>query len=222
MKYFSVRIVLALITFAIGISLTALWLFNKEVPDVSIPQSEIIRASNFSYDSELPLSERKFWEKEIFSRFKEKPLIKYSSEFDETYRLILLPTFHKPLIIRLSRKGNERFLTTKKLSGEGGFGIKKFGKLAFEKTQPLSETEWTTFVNLLEKAYFLDLPTIDKNEEPVNDGAEWVIEGLQNGKFHDIHRITPNEDLEAYYIYLLKLSGVDKEYEGYLDGKYSS
>lgn len=222
MKRISIQIICSVLTFLVGVSLTAYWIFNSSLPTVSAPESETIRASNFGYDTELTVSERKFWEKEIFPRFRDKPLKSYIDDFDETYRMILLPTFNKPLMIQLSRQGNEKILTIKKLSGQGGFGIKKFGKLEFEKTLPLSETQWNTFLGLLNKAYFHDLPTLDRNEEPVNDGAEWIIEGLQNKEFHDVHRITPNKELSELYEYLLKITGLNEEYDGYLSGKYSS
>lgn len=215
MKRILIRLILALFTFFVGVSLTAFWLLSKDVPEVPIPQSEKIRASNFIHDTRISESERKLLEKDILKRFKEEPLKKYSDSTEEIYRLVLLPTFDAPVIIRVWCSGNEQFLTTKKLSGQGGFGLEKFGKLSSEKTQPLTENEWKTFTDLLNQAFFFDLPTLDKNELIVEDGALWVLEGIQGEIFHDVHRITPNEELLASCIYLLKLADLGKEYEGY-------
>jgi len=215
MKYISFRLFIALLTFFVGVTLTAFWIFNNKIPNVPIPKSEELRASNFAFDSQIPLSEKIFWEKEILKRFKETRLEKLPDSTDESYRLVLLPTFDAPVIVRVWRSGNERFLITKKLSGEGGFGLKNFGKLSYEKKRPLTEEEWVTFVELLDQAYFWDMPSLDKDDVPAVDGAEWVVEGAKDKMFHEVNRITPNTEFRAVCNYLLKLSGLEAEYEKY-------
>lgn len=215
MKYISSRLFFALLTFFIGITLTTIWIFDSEIPNIPIPKSEEFRASNFDFDSRIPSSEKIFWEKEIFTRFKETPLEKLPESIDESYRLILIPTFDAPVIVRVWRSGDERFLIAKKLSGEGGFGIKKFGKLSYKKTQSLTEEEWNNFIKLLDQTFFWDLPPLDKKEEPVPDGATWVMEGAINNTHHEVHRITPSNEFRESCNYLLKLSGLEIEYEGY-------
>lgn len=215
MKCISLRLFLALLTFFIGISLTAYWMLDREILSVPPPKSEIIRATSFIHDSQIPLSEKKFWEKEVLRRFKELPLAKLPDSIDESYRLTLLPTFDAPVIVRIWRSGDDRFLVTKKLSGQGGFGIKEFGKLSYEKTQSLTEGEWITFIKFLDQAFFWDMPPIDGNQLFVEDGAEWVIEGAKGEMFHEVHRITPSPEFRAGCNYLLKLSRLETEYEGY-------
>jgi hypothetical protein len=215
MKHISARLFLAVLTFFTGITLTALWMLYREVPNVPIPKSEIMRASNFGYDSQISLAGKKSWEKEILKRFKEMPLEKLLVSVDETYRLVLLPTFDAPVSIRFWRSGDEYFLVAKKLNGLGGYGESKLGKLSYEKTQPLTKSEWLNFLELLNQSLFWDMPTLDKNDEPVPDGASWVIESNKDGIYHEVRRITPSKEFRASCGYLLSLSGLEAEYKDY-------
>lgn len=214
MKRISIGLFFALFTFFVSIALTAFWIFNSKLPSVPVPKSEELRASNFVFDSRIPSSEKIFWEKEILKRFKETPLEKLPDSIDESYRLILLPTFDAPVIVRVWRSGNKQFLIAKKLSGQGGFGLEGFGKLSYEKTQPLTEDEWITFNRLVDQAFFWDMPSLE-NETPVVDGAEWVIEGFKNGVHQEVHRTTPSKEFREACNELLKLSGLEEEYKGY-------
>ncbi len=217
MKKISLRIFLALLTFMVGVSLTAFWLLNRKLPDVPIPEGQKLRDSNFISNSQISNPQKKFWENVLLPRFKELPLIKYSDSADETYRFILLPTFDAPIAVRVWRSGNEFFLTTKKTNGQGGFGMDEFGKLSYEKTRPLTEDEWKTFILLLDQSMFWDMPFEDTNDLAVEDGASWIMEGLSNKSYHVVERITPNKEFGENCIYLLELSGFETEYKGYYD-----
>ncbi len=215
MKKISLQIFLALLTILIGVSFTAFLFLNRKLPDVPIPESQKLRNSHFIPDSEFSGNQKKFWETVLLSRFNELPLAAYSDTADEAYRFVLLPTFDAPVSIRVWRSKNEYFMTTKKTNGEGGFGMKKFGKLTFAKTRPLTEIEWSAFLNLLDNSMFWDLPYTDKKDEPVEDGASWIIEGYYNRNYQIIDRITPNKDIAKACVYLLKLSGLEAVYNGY-------
>lgn len=214
MKRVSIYLFLALLTFAIGISFAALWLFKREIPDVPAPQSQKSRNTNYSIESEIALKSKIFWDKEILGRFNEKPLRDHSDAIDETYRLVLIPTFHAPVSIRLWRKGDEKFLVVKKTSGKGGFGINNFGKQSYEKTLNLTEDEWQTFINFLDESYFWDMPEVVK-EELGTDGATWIVEGLKDKMYHQVWRTIPDKEFRESCTYLLRLASLEKEYEGY-------
>jgi len=215
MKKISIRIILAFLTFSVGISFTTFWLLNSKLPDVPIPASQQLRNSNFTTHSRISKQRKKFWENELLPRFKESPLEISSSEIEETYRFVLLPTFDAPIAIRVWRSGNKYFMTTKKTNGEGGFGMNKFGTLSYEKTRPLTKEEWDGFLTLLDEAMFWDMLLDDKNDLPVEDGASWIMEGYSNQNYHSIDRITPNKEFGKICIYLLKLSSFEADYKGY-------
>lgn len=215
MKKISLRFFLASLTFAIGLLFTSFLLLNQKLPDVPIPESQKLRNSNFIAYSQISKSQQKYWDEVLLSRFNESPLLVLADSSDELYRFMLIPTFHAPVVIRIWRSKNEYFITTKKTNGEGGFGMKKFGKLSFNKTRTLTEAEWNVFLNLINEAMFWDMPYSDKNDDPVLDGASWIIEGYSNKNHHTVDRITPSKEFGKACVYLLKLSGLEADYEGY-------
>lgn len=214
MKKILVHTTIAFFTFLIGIGLPIYWYLSPSIPDVPVPETLI--DCNFPVFTECLISkkDKKFWDDEILLRFEEISLSKTSDSSDESYRLVLLPTFDNPLVIRIWQKDNERFLTTKKLSGEGGFGIEKFGNLSYEKTRPLTEQEWVTAVKFINQTSFWRMsPQTD--EVPVSDGASWSLEGIKEREYHEVHRTIPNKDFKTSCYYFLKLSGLQSEYKGY-------
>lgn len=59
----------------------------------------------------------------------------------------------------------------------------------------------------LENENFWELPT--KKETLGFDGAQWVIEGLQDGKYHLVDRWTPESgSIRKIGLFLLELSGL--------------
>lgn len=228
MKTFSIRLAIALSTFAIGISSTIFWFYYSCQPKVQLKDTEIITACDFSDYTEHRVSEsgKRFWNKEILGRFKEHPLENPPDYIDESYRFTLIPTFDAPVSIRVWRIDNQYFMTVKKLSGQGGFGIKKFGSFASEQTRTLTEDEWLKFTSLLDESWFWsESPLV--NEDVVNDGEEWIMEGIKQDKgltanYHEVHRIMPKQEFRDACNYLLKLTGLEKQYKGYYEERYSS
>ena len=204
-----------MLTFLVGISLTTLGILFAELPIVPIPKSEELRNADFLYNSRIPLSEKKFWDNEILTRFGESPLEELYDSADESYRLVLLPTFDAPIVIHICRFENGRFLTTKKLSGEGGFGLENFGEISYKKIQSITEDEWNGFIELVNQTYFWDMPSQEKDDVPVMHPTYWVLEGIKDGFHHEVHRIKPNKEFSKRCGYLLKLSGLETENEGY-------
>jgi hypothetical protein len=215
MKKISLRIFLAFATFLIGISFTAFWLLNRELPEVPIPETQKLSNENFVTDTQISKQQKTFWENVLLPRFKELPLMAYSGSTDEVYRFMLLPTFDAPVVVRIWRTKDEYFLTTKKTNGQGGFGMKKFGKLSYEKTRPLTEAEWNNFIKLLNEVMFWNMPYIDVNELTPEDGASWTLEGFDKKTFHTVDRILPKKEFETLCVYLLQLSGLEADYKGY-------
>lgn len=206
------RTIITFFALLIGIGLTLFWIFYPQIPDIPVPDTNI--GCNFADTSKCQISkeDKKFWEEKILSRFKEKHLEKYESE--ESYRLVLQPTFDKPLLVQISTINNQKVLMIKKLSGEGGFGLEKFGKLSYEKNKPLSESEWNNSIRLINEMSFFNTSSIT-DEDPVPDGAFWTLEGKKGNFTHQVQRITPDEKFREVINHFLRIAEVEKEYEGY-------
>lgn len=132
MKRVPLYLFLTLLTFVVGIFFTAFWMLKTEIPEVPIPKSQKLRDENFIHDSRFSKEQKKFWQKELLPRFRELPLEALSDSVDETYRMVLLPTFDAPITVRIWRSGKQHFLITKRTNGLGGFGMDKFGKLSIK------------------------------------------------------------------------------------------
>lgn len=132
---------------------------------------------------------------------------------EEVYRFTWLRTFHNPIAIRVSKNENEITLTWKSCDGAGGYAP---GKLIIDKSKKLSQNEWETFLKMLKDIDYWNLPT---NEPDVMgcDGAQWILEGVNNGEYHVVDRWTPrNTDFSEVCMYLLDLTSLKiKEKEKY-------
>src|SRR5215204_3039186 len=99
MKQFSFRLLIALTTLAIGISVVAFLFFRKPLPAIDLPQYPPECASES--EAEIAGYSEIDWKSDIFSRFQESPLGEQAANADETYRLLWIPTFDEPAVIRV-------------------------------------------------------------------------------------------------------------------------
>jgi hypothetical protein len=155
-------------------------------------------------------------EREALRRFGERPLEDASFSSGVSYRLILYPTFHRPILVQARMDGGVPGLKTKTLSGVGGYGIGELGKLAVNEQRPLSSSEWQRFEVYIDDSEFWTEPRIDTHDEPVEDGNVWSLHARRPDLFHRIDRITPSRKELALFRYLLKLSSHEEDYVAYL------
>jgi hypothetical protein len=142
-------------------------------------------------------------------RAMDEPSLRRGNAFEETYRFLWLRSFHRPIAVRVWRAGDRYFLVAKELDGAGGYAP---GNIIVNKSRQLTSEEWITFMRLLEQSCFWNLAPEDTNTRG-NDGAEWVVEGVKQGRYHVADVWTPNAG--AYHdacIYLLKIAelGIDE------------
>ncbi len=135
----------------------------------------------------------------------------------ESYRFLWLRTFHPPIAVRAKYSGGEGWLVSKQLDGKGGY---EPGKLVANERRPLAAAEWSTLLKHVQRASFWALSPITPELIKVIglqlDGAFWIIEGLEDGRYHVVDRFSgPGQDeFRACCLYLLQLSGlkVDRIY----------
>lgn len=101
----------------------------------------------------------------------------------ESYRFLWLRTFHHPIAIRLElRSDGTGALTTKVVNGEAGF-LRKNNHLTENVSRPLTREQIQTFLTKIKDLEFWALPNPVHDEAGV-DGAQWIIEGVKDGKYH--------------------------------------
>ncbi len=154
-------------------------------------------------------------EGEILKRFRELSLTDKFYQDRRAYRLILLPTFDAPLLVEAQSFDESYFLKVKKLSGDGGYGIAELGELAGSEERSLDRDEWNRLMHLVEQSGFWRSPRII-GEDPMPDGATWLMYGADSRGDHLIARIWPQSLELELCKFMLQLSGHQLDYEGYL------
>lgn len=219
------KLAIALVTFEIGVAVTAIYRYygvtDMVVPDVIISEQwsfcfpglsvRVLKSSAQTEFfapaalSESPWSARFLngWYSRHLDAMYERPLSALENE-DESYRFLWLRTFHKPVAIHVWRSGAQHFIVVKRLNGRGGY---EPGRFDLYWSHLLSENEWDAFMLHLEHSQYWLMPTEDNRM--MNDGAQWVMEGYREGRYHVVDR--QSRDDGAYRdacLYLLRQSGL--------------
>jgi hypothetical protein len=231
MRRIILRLSTALLAFAIGVAVTAIYRMNgpqtlgslsgmaqDEVPIAEVALScypgrsiPIPAGGNLSYFPARVLSKNEWgdqsranWYSRHLIAMKEAPL--YSSDTGglESYRFLWLRSFHQPVAVHLWKCGAEHCLTVKEMSGAGGY---EPGTIILNRSRKLTATEWSVFQRRLELSCYWQLPS--EEESSGFDGAQWILEGVKEDRYHVVDRWTPQHG--SYFelcMYVLNLSGL--------------
>ncbi len=128
-----------------------------------------------------------------------------------TYRFTWLRTFHHPIAVRVTNSTGGMTLVAVELSGAGGYAPSSV-KNRVEKS--LAPEQWAELLNAIEAAGFWSEAAKDPYPEGV-DGAQWVVEGERNGKYHVVDRWSPkhgaDRDLGTLFLKFAGLLPVSSE-----------
>jgi hypothetical protein len=177
---------------------TRAWEFPRSnsncFPGASIELSQL--PSNGRY---LPKSIRPFMDR----LGQNGPILISSDDVDETYRLLVMPSFGHPTIISIDRTGGKMGLVRQELGLDG-----KNGAARLHLNTGLTPEEWLKFTNLLDDSCFWSMPV----EGAANgfDGTDWILEGVRGGRYHVTHVRNPQSGafLDAC-MYLQQISGLN-------------
>lgn len=146
------------------------------------------------------------WYGKHLKAMNEKSLLDTSDENAEIYRFLWLRSFHHPIFVRIERNQNEIKLFTKELDGKGGY---EPGKVLRSDETLIKQEDFCKFLSILKEANYWQMQTEEKDDLG-NDGAQWILEGVKEGRYHIVDRWSPRDiDFREACIYLLKLSGID-------------
>jgi len=128
----------------------------------------------------------------------------------DSYRFLWLPTFRQPIAIRLAiRSDGTAQLTGIEMTGKGGYDP---GLVATIEIVEISQDQIHQFRGLLQTTEYWSMLTVDSklHEESIRDGDEWVLEGVRDGRYHVVARVSPrNGTYREACLYLLSLSKIE-------------
>jgi hypothetical protein len=133
------------------------------------------------------------WYSHELKKLEEPSLLEESKNpLSESYRFLWLRTFRRPLAIRLDlRLNGSSILTTKVADGEAGFPH-TVKHLIENVARPLSREQTQALLAQINRIEFWSLPS-HVDDQAGADGAEWIIEGVKEGKYHVVHRWSPEK-----------------------------
>jgi len=108
----------------------------------------------------------------------------------EAYRFLYLRTFHNPICLRLKiNDDNSGTLYIKRTDGKGGY---EPGKLSKETMKQVSKERVNELLlTILKKNFWKSSPYIKSKNVIHTDSAQWIFEGIKNGEYHVVSRVTP-------------------------------
>ncbi len=118
----------------------------------------------------------------FLSAFEEPILIDTVS--GTVFRFTWLRSFHSPVVIRLENRDDSITLYWKVSDGLGGY---EPGKIKTNKSKQLTKKQWDEFVAKINAIDFWNLPSTNSGLLGT-DGAEWVLEGKEPGKYQVVER----------------------------------
>jgi hypothetical protein len=177
---------------------------SKDISEIKRGKSDYFPKNLFGNDMS-PKHSQAGWYGNHLKAMNEKSLLNTSDHSAEIYRFLWLRSFDHPIFVRVERRRHHIEIFTKELDGAGGY---EPGKSLRTGNYNLTKEEWNKFTTLLESANYWNMP--NENEDLGHDGAEWILEGVKENRYHIVDRWSPREgNYREACIYLLKLSGVD-------------
>lgn len=226
MKRFVLRIFIAAAAFAVGVALVSIYRGEntETISPIAMPIAEVrlgrdcfpgkskeiaaLRTPSYFPRGLLAQDEwrdqfRMDWYTKHLRAMNETPLHFPDNMVRESYRFVWLRSFDHPVAVRIWKSETDQFISVNELSGAGGY---EPGISILKTQRRLSSDEWDSFRRVLEYSCYWDQPTEDPDEAGF-DGAQWVLEGVRDGRYHVVDRWTPESgSFREACLYMLKLS----------------
>jgi len=127
------------------------------------------------------------WYVSYLLAMQERPLHPPEPGQPSVYRLLFLPTFRQPAVVRLTEANGGWRAVCKRSDGLGGYSA---GRLAGEAERGLSRAEAKRFARLLDRVGFWGMPSSE--DSAGLDGSQAVMEGARAGHYHVVDRWSPH------------------------------
>jgi len=129
-----------------------------------------------------------------------------SNQDKEIYRFTWLRTFHNPISIRVEKfKQTNPIIIVKVADGKGGYDP---GKIKISNTVTISNKTYKQFIRKI-RYYYYFWHLAETGGSLGFDGAQWIVEGMSNGKYHIVDRWSPGGRVRKIGLLFLKLSELE-------------
>jgi hypothetical protein len=159
-----------------------------------------------SLDQRVDLHEfRERWYSSHLAAMQEPPLFPPASTSPLTFRLLDLPTWQRPVVVRLTDRDGEWVVVWKRSTGRGGY---EPGQLSDMAERVLTMVESKRLAQLLDRVQFWKMTHDDEGHGL--DGWQAVLEGVFGDTYHVIDRwspqSTPFAELAGFLLDLFRTS----------------
>jgi hypothetical protein len=172
--------------------------------DTAKPPPDFFPESVFSNRSDSDAFIRNWFSEQL--RALEETSLFLPEQNATTYRFTWLRSFHNPMVFRLNvLEDGSGMLTVKRTNGAGGY---KPGVVDLRKEVALSIGLVDDLKKKLDDMSYWEKQT--RLESMGMDGAEWIVEASENGKYKIVDRWSDSDSaILAWGLQLIELSGVD-------------
>lgn len=150
-------------------------------------------------EDSLSLFVNKWYSKHLHS-LKEISLFDKKNENLKIIRYTNLGTWSNPFVYKMENRNNQIILTYSKTNGLGGY---QTGKIIRNRKKKINIDKWNEFILKANKMNFWNMKTHQQID--VNDGEEWILEILINGKYHIVSRRSPDNYDDGEFAQLCNL-----------------
>jgi enterochelin esterase family protein len=182
-------------------------LLFREKPTLSFePMSSDAKKYYFPVGSLDPFSHLDEFRREWYSRhlygMQEPSLSQDKAKADVVYRFVWLRSFHHPISVRVEKTGSSIDLYAVELDGAGGYDP---GRILRKTQKVLPVADFEKLADRLGKPEFWQR----KARENGLDGAEWILETTQNGRYQVAVEWSPKSgEFRDVCLVFLELAGL--------------
>ena len=130
---------------------------------------------------------------------------------DQVFRFLWLRSFHRPFLVQVERRGEDRALLLKALDSPWSAspdGI-HVGALTVTQRKAVTREVWERLA-AMRRDTFWGRASYDPSAERGVDGAMWILEGRSWGDYHIVERWNPREGaFREMCLAMLEAAGVD-------------
>jgi len=144
---------------------------------------------------------RREWYSKHLHAMQEPSLSQGKARADVAYRFLWLRTFHRPISVRIEKSGSLVDLYAVELDGKGGYDP---GRILRKTQKVLAEADFERLRAKLSRPEFWQ----QKGPENGLDGAEWILESRQEGRYRIANQWMPqSREFRDVCLMFLDLAG---------------